>query len=405
MDDSSRGAYATAPAAPQGGDAYDSPMSGSLAGARTLQDEIASVHECLKRQLPLVERIAVALYDPVRDTLKTFVNSTDGGSPIAHYEVTLESTPSLKAIALSGRPRVLDEMRELEGSPSEHTRLLLQKGYRSSYTLPVFEDGQLFGFLFFDASVPGYFDPQVVEHLDVFARLLSLSLSQAFSETRLLESALRVVTRLTHYRDPETRGHLDRMAQYSRIVAKGVAAASGLSDEYVESILRFSPLHDIGKIAVPDSILLKQSALTPSEFAVMQTHATKGAEIIEGIVQEMDLGSVIHIDMLRNVVLFHHESMDGSGYPQGRRGAEIPFEARIVKVADVFDALTSRRPYKDAWSIDEALAFMTTRSGNLFDGDCVAALVAGRNEAAAVVSSVVDASDSEQSHEGYSLEL
>lgn len=380
-------------------------MSGRIARPRTLQDEIASVHECLKRQLPNIERIAVALYDPARDSLKTFVNSTDGGTPISHYEVTLASTPSLQALARSGKHRVLDEMRDLEGSPSAHTRLLLEKGYRSSYTLPVFEGGELFGFLFFDSSVPGYFDAHVVEHLEIFARLLSLSLSQAFAEARLLESALRVVTRLTHYRDPETRGHLDRMAQYARIVAKGVAVPSGASDEFVESILRFSPLHDIGKVAVPDHILLKQSALTRDEFRVMQSHVEKGAEIVEGIVKELDLSMVVHISMLRNVVLFHHESIDGSGYPQGRRGTEIPLEARIVKVADVFDALTSRRPYKEAWSIDEALAFLTARSGSLFDAACVSALVAGRNEAADIVARVVDPEDAEQSHEGYSLEL
>lgn len=373
--------------------------------ARTMQDEIADVHVCLRRLYPEIERVAAAVYDPATDLLKTFAHSTDGGSPLELYEASLTDTPSLGRLAHSGDNRVVEDLNTLADSPHEHTRRLIERGYRSSYTMPLFEGGRLFGFLFFDSRQPGYFRPLLVDHLAIFARFLTLALAQGFAQARLLESALRVATRLTHYRDPETRGHLDRMARCSRLIARVLAPASGLSDEFVESTLRFAPLHDIGKIAVPDHILLKQGPLTPAEFEVMQSHVLKGVEIVEGILSELDLEAIGHLDMLRNVVHFHHESVDGSGYPQGRRGSEIPIEARIVKVADVFDALTSQRPYKKAWPVKDALGYLEDGVGRQFDAGCVAALVAHADEAASLLVRFTDPLDAEQSREGYSLDL
>ena len=373
--------------------------------ARTFQDEIRDAHVCLRRLFPEIERVAAAVYDPGTDLLKTFAHSTDGGSPLELYEASLSDTPSLWRLAHSGHDRVLEDLRTLEDSPREHTRRLIERGYRSSYTVPLFEGGRLFGFLFFDSRQPGYFRPLLVEHLAIFARFLTLALAQGFAQARLLESTLRVAARLTHYRDPETRGHLDRMARCSRLVARTLAPGMRLSDEFVESTLRFAPLHDIGKIAVPDHILLKPGLLTPAEFVVMQSHVLKGVEIVDGILSELDLGEIGSLDMLRNVVRFHHEAVDGSGYPEGRRGSDIPIEARIVKVADVFDALTSQRHYKKAWPVKDALRYLTNGAGSQFDADCVSALVDHADEATSLLVRFTDPQDAEQSREGYSLDL
>ena len=372
---------------------------------RTFQDEIRDAHVCLRRLFPAIERVAAAVYDPGTDLLKTFAHSTDGGSPLELYEASLSDTPSLRRLAHSGDSRVLEDLKTLEDSPHEHTRRLIERGYRSSYTMPLFEGGRLFGFLFFDSRQPGYFRPLLVEHLAIFARFLTLALAQGFAQARLLESTLRVAARLTHYRDPETRGHLDRMARCSRLIARVLAPGMRLSDEFVESTLRFAPLHDIGKIAVPDKILLKEGPLTPAEFVVMQSHVLKGVEIVEGILSELDLGEIGNLDMLRNVVHFHHEAVDGSGYPEGRRGSDIPIEARIVKVADVFDALTSQRHYKKAWPVSEALRYLEDGSGRQFDSDCVSALAAHADEATSLLVRFTDPHDAEQSREGYSLDL
>jgi len=374
------------------------------AGRRTVADELAEIHASLRRQFPPIERVSAAVYDEETDLLKTFAHSTDGKSPLDHYEARLADAPSLATLAQSRRHRVIGDLLELEGSPHEHTHRLIEKGYRSSYTVPLFEGERLFGFLFFDSREPGYFQPLVVERLAIFARVLTLKVVQTFADTHLLGSALRLATRLTHYRDPETGGHLNRMAHCSRLIARALAPSQGFSDEFVESVLRYAPMHDIGKIAVPDSILLKHGTLTPAEFDVMKSHVLKGVEIIDGILSELDLGAIRHLEILRNVVLCHHEYMDGSGYPGGRRGAEIPMEARIVTVADVFDALTSHRTYKEAWPVQDALSYLRQGAGTRFDADCVAALTAHTHEATEILERFTDEDGAEQSREGYSRE-
>jgi HD-GYP domain-containing protein (c-di-GMP phosphodiesterase class II) len=360
----------------------------------------------VRTHFPGVERLAVALYDPPTDRLKTFVHSTEGESPLARYEARLADVHSLEELARSGRSRVIDNLAVLRDSPHEHSRRVLDAGYLSSYTIPVRADGRLFGFLFFDSKQPGYFTPLAVERLAVFGHLLAMILIQSVTPVRMLHSALRVASRLTHYRDPETGAHLDRMSHYARLIAQVLAPQLDLSDEFVEFLFLFAPAHDVGKIAVPDHILLKRGRLLAEEFEVMKTHVTKGAEIVDGIVRDLGLGALPNIAILRNVVLFHHEAIDGTGYPEGRAGDDIPLEARIVTVADVFDALTSERPYKEAWSRDDALDYLRDRMGTKFDAACVSVLLTHAQETLEIASRFQDDErPGYQSREGYTPDL
>ena len=126
---------------------------------------------------------------------------------------------------------------------------------------------------------------------------------------------------------------------------------------------------------MPDKILQKPARLTNDEYEQMKTHARKGREIIDTILADFGLGGAKHLDMLRNIAEFHHEAIDGSGYPVGLHANEIPIEARIIAVADVFDALTSKRPYKDRWSNDDAFNLLRSLAGVKLDADCVNALI------------------------------
>ena len=165
-------------------------------------------------------------------------------------------------------------------------------------------------------------------------------------------------------RDPETAEHITRMSNYSKLIG----IEMGLGSEEAEMLLLASPLHDVGKLGTPDHILLKKGQLTPAEWDIMKQHTVIGAEILSQSKSPiLQLGAKIAIS--------HHEKFDGSGYPYGLKGDAIPLYGRIVALADVFDALTSARPYKPAWEVDRALAFIRQHTGNHFDPSCVAAFM------------------------------
>jgi len=179
----------------------------------------------------------------------------------------------------------------------------------------------------------------------------------------LRETRLQVVRRLgraAEYRDNETGNHILRMSKMSALLAE----RSGWSPEEAELMLHASPMHDIGKIGIPDEVLLKPGKLTADEWQVMKSHVHIGADILSGDDTKL-------LALARSIAISHHEKWDGSGYPNGLSGEAIPFEGRIVALADVFDALTSERPYKKAWRVDDAVAFLADQAGRHFDPDLV----------------------------------
>lgn len=346
----------------------------------SLDIRVKVIHDEIKAAYPHICRVAVALYDSQTDVLKTFVNSTDDGSPLEHYEAVLANVPSLQELALGLIPRTIDDLRVLAKSRTPHTRKILEKGYRSSYTKPIVHNEEFYGFVFFDSTKTGYFTETVVHNIDVYAQLVGLLCITEFNAIHTLQAAVKTAREISLYRDEETGSHLIRMANYSRLIALEMAITCDLSDEFIEFLFHFAPLHDIGKIAIPDVILLKEGPLTSDERSIMQTHVFKGAEIVDKLINGFKMEKMPKIDMLKNIVLCHHEALDGSGYPQGLHGDAIPLEARIVSVADVFDALTSARPYKQAWSVDDALAHLQNKSTSVFDARCVKALISQRDK-------------------------
>lgn len=177
------------------------------------------------------------------------------------------------------------------------------------------------------------------------------------------------LSRASEYRDPETGSHILRMAQYSRLIA----AKLGLSAEQQRDILDAAPMHDIGKVGVPDHILLKRGKLDERELNVMRQHTRIGYSILSDSQSSL-------MQLAASIALTHHEKFDGSGYPAGLKGEAIPLAGRIVIVADVFDALTSVRPYKQAWPFAEAEAYLQQRAGKYYDPACVEAFLSCRDE-------------------------
>ncbi|NMT62309.1 HD domain-containing phosphohydrolase [Marinobacter orientalis] len=179
----------------------------------------------------------------------------------------------------------------------------------------------------------------------------------------LQETRLEIIRRLGHaaeYRDEETGNHIIRMSKMCVLLAQKL----GWPECRCDLILNASPMHDIGKIGIPDAILLKPGKLEPEEWETMKMHAEIGARLLEGNDSEL-------LTMAREIAISHHEKWDGSGYPAGLSGTDIPLSGRIAAIADVFDALTSERPYKHAWKLEDAIALIRDNRGRHFDPELV----------------------------------
>lgn len=193
------------------------------------------------------------------------------------------------------------------------------------------------------------------------------------------KETLHYLARAGEYRDAETGYHITRISRYTRLIADTI----GMGSTFCQLIEHASPMHDVGKIGIPDHILLKQGKLDHDEWVVMQKHCLYGFEILSDSSSEfMQMGA--------SIALHHHEKYNGLGYPHGLAQDKIPVEARIVAVADVFDALTSVRPYKKAWSLEDAFNYLLEQSGQHFDPECVNAFLINKNEIITIYNELMD---------------
>lgn len=340
-----------------------------------LDKKLALVHDVVRHYSDDIHRIAVALYDQDTDEISTFLYSSHENSPLLNYSVKLAQVPSLQEVARQGHPRVINDLGAQLGNHKTHSVRLLAHGYHAGLTIPVYHADALFGFVFFNSRRKNIFTSSLLDLLNLFSLILASQIIREITHVRTMTAAIRTTQNITRHKDEETGGHLQRMAHYSRLIAATLAEQNGFSDEFIEYILLFAPMHDIGKVAIPDVILSKPGKLEPEEFNVMKGHTSIGRDIIDNMLEEFSFCEFLHVDMLRNIVELHHEAIDGSGYPYGLKGQEIPIEARICAVADIFDALTSRRPYKPAWSNEKACATLQEMAGTKLDRDCVMALL------------------------------
>ncbi|AZN33108.1 two-component system response regulator [Pseudoalteromonas sp. Xi13] len=183
-----------------------------------------------------------------------------------------------------------------------------------------------------------------------------LSLVQAEQLKQAHVDLVHRLGRAAEYKDTDTGEHIARMSQYSKLLA----LEFGMGEQQAELLRQAAPMHDVGKIGIPDAILLKPGRLTPDEFDHMKQHAAIGAQILANSSSPL-------LQLAHKLAIEHHEKWDGSGYPNGLKGEQISVEGRIVAIADVFDALTSKRPYKEAWGVEEALEHMQAQAGKHFD--------------------------------------
>ncbi|MBI4055218.1 MAG: GAF domain-containing protein [Elusimicrobia bacterium] len=308
------------------------------------------------RQLLNAQRCTVFLLDPQTQELR---------SKLAHGLKALELRLPLGrgiigAVAKTGRPLLIPKAyRDPRFDPSSDKK----SGYRTRNLLAVplkNREGKILGVFEVLNKKRGTFSREDCGLLQLLAAIASGAIENAKLCEELRDSHLETIYRLAmiaEYRDQEdTALHLRHISQYAAVVAENL----GLDPGTVEEIRYASPLHDIGKVAIPDAILLKPGKLTEEEYAEMKKHPAYGARILENAQTTL-------LQMAHRIALAHHESFDGTGYPKRLKGEEIPWEARIVSVVDVFDALATRRVYKPAWEPQEAFRYIETKAGTQFD--------------------------------------
>ncbi len=274
----------------------------------------------------------------------------------------------------------LDVCRQIRNHPrSLHTpvvfitavndRELRRKGMEAGaddFLSKPFDEVELLARIRNSVRVKRYYDniEQQKEQLEVAVRERTAALNDAISRLTQIQFDLRAsqeetiyrLSRAAEFRDDETGQHLQRMSRYCQLIARRI----GLDEPTCELLRIASPMHDVGKLGIPDRILLKPGRLTPDEFTVMKGHAEIGYRILVG-------SEATPLKIAAQIAHTHHEKWDGNGYPRGLKGEEIPLYGRIAAIADVFDALTSARPYKPAWKLEDALQLMSQNRGTHFD--------------------------------------
>ncbi len=360
-------------------------------GDGSVNERLSALHDRILETMPHIARIACTLYDKSQDQLKTFVNSTRKGMALHAYQAKLSDSYSLQQLASSGKCRAIENISDIITHSSPHSDWLLQQNYKSSFTVPMYDNGQLLGFIFFDSMELAYFSHAIQRDLLLYCNLINMALSNELAAVRSVLASAQVARDFANLRDFETGAHLERMAKYAKLIATGVAEAYRLSDETIEHIYLFAPLHDIGKIGIPDQILLKPGPLDAEERKIMESHVHKGEQIMLKVIGDFSLEHLPDSKIMQNIVACHHEFMNGTGYPRQLQGEQIPIEARIVTVADIFDALTSQRPYKKPWPVADAIDELRkmVQLGKL-DENCVNALAAQLDIAATIVENYPD---------------
>jgi HD-GYP domain-containing protein (c-di-GMP phosphodiesterase class II) len=347
----------------------------------SLSEKLEIIHNAIRKKYRFIDRVAITSYDSKTDQLKTLAASGND-QPISHYTSPMSEAPSLQEVLKIGRPRVVNDLSIFSLGKHTHTKKIKAQGYCASYTMPMYLNGLFGGFIFFNSYRKDCFLEDILQDLDVFGHLIASIVINEVVSIKTMLAALKTANEMVHFRDPETGGHLDRMSRISRLIAQELAQSGKykFNDEFIEHIFLFSPLHDIGKIGIPDNVLLKPTRLNEKEFEIMKTHAAKGRQMIDSMIKNFGLESFNSVNVLRNIAEYHHEALDGTGYPHGLKDKEIPIEARIIAVADIFDALANERCYKQAWGNDKTIAMLRCLAIDKLDQDCVEALIKNRDK-------------------------
>lgn len=326
--------------------------------------------------------IGVAVYKDFQpEIIVASYGVSDGSYPnlpgrLVGYEIEVEKT-SLQDIQENGQPRIINDLEaySLNRRVRMYTRIILEEGIRSSITLPLMINNRPLGFIFFSSKEKEIYRPEHAEFLSTIGSAIALSFDKNIFANDLVYSSILALAKLAESRDEDTGDHLERMKRYTGLLLKCLKDdrkyEAVLTSQYMQDIERFSPMHDIGKVSVRDDVLLKPGRLTFEEFEHMKTHTVYGAAVMAEAERNIRRSGRSLFTVGMEIAESHHERWDGAGYPKGLQGESIPLSARVVALADVLDALTSKRPYKKAYTFEESAQIILESSGTQFDPDII----------------------------------
>lgn len=289
------------------------------------------------------------------------------GFDVPIHESSLSSILESKTGFISNDLEILFEKKPT----SKALKTILDENIKSNIVVPLMMNNIVFGLVFFSSTKKNHFNEDDLRLVTKLLYEIEGFLNRSYLTKVVFSKITSTFSELVDKKDNETGGHITRMVQYSITVAEGLKTnpikGYELDKRTILDIERNASVHDIGKVAVPDSILKKPGKLTNDEWEIMKTHAAIGGDIFKNLRESLNLFDYDFFKVAEHIARYHHEKWDGTGYPEGLKGEEIPLVARIVAIADVFDALTSNRVYKEAYSIDEALDIIKTSKGTHFD--------------------------------------
>lgn len=345
-----------------------------ITGSGYILDEILESLFFHIRNVMRTDRIGVAFIDSATQKIVAEHGVISYGSILLGpgFEVPIDQT-SLSELIKSKKPRIMNdidfELKQRPNSPS--LRLIKEEGINSNMIVPLIIEDGVFGFIFFSSIHKNNYDKSSLNLAVSIAREIAIVIDKSYLTKKMFATVTRSFADLVEKKDTETGDHLDRMTEYSRIITEGLLNHKDpdykVSRAFVNKIRNNAAVHDIGKIGVPDEILKKPGKLTDEEWKIMKLHPNMGAEVLINLKNDLKIFNRDFYSTAVEIANCHHEKWDGSGYPNGLKGKEIPLSARIIALADVFDALTSKRAYKKDFGFDESLDIIRDGSGSHFD--------------------------------------
>jgi len=349
-----------------------------------LNRQLASIQERIKVHLPKLDKVCFALYDTREHLLRSYADSSSLSLSLIHYEAPLSSLPYLKKCIENRTATILSDIESLH--PSPYISSLIEDGFQSSVAIPTFIGHQFRGFVFLNSHQKDAFCHSGIELVKPYLNMLEATIFSEYQLVhRLVDKANKLIARSPVYQR-ESISHKQRVSSYTNIIALELADRYDFDDEFVEHLTLFSQYHDLGKVKISPELLCKQQALTTEEITKLRGHILYGEELVEEFIEECDASEHRSAQLLREVISFHYEFLDGSGYPRQLSGGAIPISARIVCVANIFDALTTHKPYKQACSVPYALLELEKMVyDNKLDADCVNALRDRQHQLKAII--------------------